>query len=118
MNFDLRQGHVCLYDFDAHPGDVQRKERPVVVVQCNRLNRTRLTTTVVVPLTSNTALAEFPGNTFLSARLTGLPKDSVALGHQVFTVMKDDLGYPTGILDTAAVQAITTGITTVISATP
>jgi mRNA interferase MazF len=52
--------------------------RPVIVVQGDALNQSRLGTVVCVPLTSNLRWADAPGNSRLSARLTGLPKDSVA----------------------------------------
>jgi mRNA interferase MazF len=48
------------------------------VVQGNPLNRSRIATVVCVPLTSNLVWADAPGNTLLSAKATGLPKDSVA----------------------------------------
>jgi mRNA interferase MazF len=50
----------------------------MVVVQGDSLNRSRIATVVCVPLTSNLRWAEAPGNVLLSARTTGLPKDSVA----------------------------------------
>jgi mRNA interferase MazF len=50
----------------------------VLVIQANEYNRSRLATTIVAVLTSNTTLAAMPGNVFLPAIATGLPKDSVA----------------------------------------
>jgi mRNA interferase MazF len=52
--------------------------RPVVVVQGDALNQSRIATVICVPLTSNLRWADAPGNALLSARVTGLPKDSVA----------------------------------------
>lgn len=65
--------------------------RPVVVVQGNALNRSRVGTVVCVPLTSNLAWAEAPGNTRLSAKVTGLPKDSVANASQITTLDRASL---------------------------
>jgi PemK-like, MazF-like toxin of type II toxin-antitoxin system len=48
--------------------------RPVIVVQCDAMNGSRLGTTACVPLTSNLKWGAAPGNVSLSARLTGLPK--------------------------------------------
>ncbi len=61
-------------------------DRPVVVVQGDTFNRSRIATIVVVPLTTNTRLAAMPGNVLLSSRKTGLPKDSVANVSQVTAI--------------------------------
>ena len=50
---------------------------PVIVVHCDALKRSRIATTVCVPLTSNLKWSLAPGNLKLSASLTGLPQDSV-----------------------------------------
>ena len=63
--------------------------RPVVVVQGDALNRSRIATVVCVPLTSNLKWALAPGNVHLAARLTGLSKDSVANVFQIVSVDKD-----------------------------
>jgi len=57
--------------------------RPIVVVQGNSLNQSRISTVVCVPLTSNLDWADAPGNTVLPATVTGLPKDSVANASQI-----------------------------------
>jgi mRNA interferase MazF len=56
------------------------------VVQGNPLNRSRIATVVCVPLTSNLTWADAPGNTLLTAKETGLPKDSVANASQIVTI--------------------------------
>jgi mRNA interferase MazF len=60
-----------------------------VVVQCDALNHSRIATAVCVPLTSNLKWGLAPGNFPLSARLTRLPKDSVANGSQIISIDKD-----------------------------
>lgn len=74
----VSQGDVCWADLPAPIGSGPGFRRPVVVVQGDALNRSRLATTICVPLTSNLKLAEAPGNVLLHATTTGLPKDSVA----------------------------------------
>jgi mRNA interferase MazF len=66
-------------------------DRPVVVVQCDALNRLALATTLVVPLTTSMKWGGLPGNVRLSAADTGLPRDSVALGPLLFAANKTDL---------------------------
>src|SRR5438445_5587442 len=62
--------------------------RPVVVVQGDSLNRSRIATVVCVPLTSNLKWSNAPGNVLLPARSTGLAKDSVANVSQVVALDK------------------------------
>jgi mRNA interferase MazF len=50
----------------------------VLIVQSDEFTGSNLTTVIAVVLTSNTSLASMPGNVFLAASVTGLPRDSVA----------------------------------------
>jgi mRNA interferase MazF len=86
----------------------------VVVVQGNALNHSRLATAVCIPLTGNLAWAEAPGNVHLPAKLTGLPKDSVANASQVLTLDKSLLTERTGSLPARFVQQILSGIDVVL----
>jgi len=63
-------------------------DRPVLVVQCDDFNRSRISTVLAVVVTSNTRLAEAPGNVLLSRKATGLPRESVANVSQLITVDK------------------------------
>jgi mRNA interferase MazF len=58
----------------------------VLIVQGDGLNFSQIATVVCVPLTSNLQWAEAPGNVLVRARVTGLPKDSVANVSQILTV--------------------------------
>ena len=75
---DIAQGEVWWADLPEPAGSGPGFRRPVVVVQGNHLNRSRIATVVCVPLTSNLLWAGAPCNTLLQAKSTGLPKDSVA----------------------------------------
>ena len=59
-------------------GSAPGYRRPVLIVQSNDFTHSRMATVIVVILTSNTKLAEAPGNVFLPRNMTSLPKDSVA----------------------------------------
>ena len=63
----------------------------MLVVQNDAFNRSRLRTVLAVVLTSNLRLVEAPGNVLMPAKLTGLPKDSVANVSQIITVDRDFL---------------------------
>jgi mRNA interferase MazF len=60
--------------------------RPVVVVQGNQFNQSRVSTILCVPLTGNLRLGGLPGNVVLTNDSTGLPQDSVANVSQLFPV--------------------------------
>jgi mRNA interferase MazF len=83
---ELSQGEIWWADFPDPTGSAPGFRRPVVIVQGDALNRSRLGTTVCVPLTSNLAWAYAPGNTLLPAKTTSLAKDSVANASQIFAV--------------------------------
>ncbi len=73
----VTRGDVHWCDLGVPAGSGPAKRRPVLIVQADDYNRSRLATTIAAVLTSNTGLAAMPGNVFLPAIVTGLPKDSV-----------------------------------------
>ena len=87
----IAQGDVCWADLPDPVGSGPGYRRPVLVVQGDAFNRSRVGTVVCVPLTSNLKWADAPGNVELSARSTGLSKDSVANVSQIVTLDRDVL---------------------------
>lgn len=83
---EVAQGEVWWAELPEPSGSGPGFRRPVVVVQGNSLNRSRIATVVCVPLTSNLTWADAPGNTLLPTKATGLPKDSVANASQIITI--------------------------------
>ncbi len=84
----IAQGEVWWADLPQPTGSGPGFRRPVVVVQGDALNRSRLATAVCVPLTSNLRWADAPANVFLEAGITRLPKDSVANVSQIVALDK------------------------------
>jgi len=74
----IAQGDVWWADLGEPTGSEPGYRRPVVVVQCDAFNRSRIATVICVPLTSNLRWSRAPGNVLLVAAATGLRKDSVA----------------------------------------
>ena len=110
----ISQGEVWWADLPAPTGSGPGFRRPVVVVQCDAMNRSRIATAVCVPLTSNLRWANAPGNVELSARLTGLPHDSVANVSQILTLDRDLLTERVGKLPRARLELLLTGIDVVL----
>jgi mRNA interferase MazF len=88
--------------------------RSMVVVQCDALNHSRIATAVCVPLTSNLKWGLAPGNVLLSARLTRLPKDSVANVSQIISIDKDLLAERVSKLPRAKLELVLAGLDLVL----
>ncbi len=110
----IAQGHVYWADLPDPAGSGPGFRRPVVVVQGDALNRSRIRTVVCVPLTSNLVWAEAPGNVPLPAKTTGLPKDSVANTSQIVTLDRELLTEEVGKLSRRQLELVLTGIDIVL----
>lgn len=110
----VAQGDVWWADLPAPAGSGPGFRRPVVVVQGNAFNRSRLATVVCVPLTSNLKWADAPGNVHLSARVTGLPKDSVANVSQIVSLDRQFLTERVGTLPRARLELLLAGLDVVL----
>jgi mRNA interferase MazF len=82
----ISQGDIWWAALPEPVGSGPGFDRPVVILQGDTFNRSKIATVVVVPLTSNTRLAAMPGNILLASSNTGLPKDSVANVTQIITI--------------------------------
>jgi mRNA interferase MazF len=108
------QGEIWWADVPPPAGSEAGFRRPVVVVQGDALNRSRIATVVCVPLTSNLKWANAPGNVLLNARSTGLPKDSVANVSQIVALDKTVLTERVGKLSVPKVDLLLSGIDVVL----
>jgi mRNA interferase MazF len=108
------RGDVCWADLGEPKGSRPAKRRPVLVIQADPYNASRLSTTLVAVITSNTALATMPGNVFLPAVASGLPKDSVLNVTALVTIDKSDLDQPVGALPASLMAEIDRGLRRVL----
>lgn len=108
------QGEVWWADMDEPTGSAPGFRRPVVVVQGDAINRSRIATVVCVPLTSNLQWASAPGNVLLKAGITGLPKDSVANVSLIVALDKEQLTERVGKLLPRHFQALVSGIDAIL----
>ena len=88
--------------------------RPVLVVQGDAFNRSRVATAVCVPLTSNLKWAEAPGNVRLPARSSGLSKDSVANVSQIVTLDRALLTERVGRISKKQLELVFAGLDVVL----
>lgn len=110
----MNQGEVWWAALPDPTGTDPGFRRPVVVVQGDAFNRSRISTVVCVPLTSNLRWADAPGNVRLTERQTGLPKLSVANVSQPVTLDQDLLEERVGKLPRSKLELILLGIDVVL----
>lgn len=110
----ISQGEVWWAELPDPVGSEPGVRRPVLIVQGEALNRSRLATVVCVPLTSNLRWATAPGNVLLPAQSTGLPKDSVANVSQIVALDRSVLTEPVGRISRQQLEAVLTGITSIL----
>jgi mRNA interferase MazF len=74
----IHRGEIWWADLTEPQGSAPGYRRPLLIVQADAFNHSRIATTIAVALTSNLRLLDAPGNVLLTKRASGLPKDSVA----------------------------------------
>ena len=110
----ISQAEVWWAELPPPTGSGPGFRRPVVIVQGDALNRSRIATVVCVPLTSNLRWAEAPGNVALASRATGLPKDSVANVSQLVAIDKALLTERVSKLSRSKLELVLSGIDVVL----
>lgn len=73
--------------FSSEPGF----KRPVLILQNDSFNNSKIHTTIVIPLTTNMILADAPGNMIITKKESKLSKDSVIVTSQIAVIDKQRL---------------------------
>ena len=110
----INQGDIYWIDLDEPSGSEPGYRHPHVVIQNNLFNQSRINTAIVCALSSNLKRASVPGNVLLDQGEGELPKQSVVLVTQIFTVDKSHLGEHIGSLSSRRIRQILDGIRLVI----
>ena len=111
----MQRGDVWWAALPDPAGSGPGYRRPVLIVQADDFNRSRINTVVVAALTSNVALAQAPGNVLVRARRTGLARDSVVNVSQLLTVDKRLLTEKVRALDSASIAEVDDGLRLVLA---
>lgn len=106
----IAQGDVWWADLGEPAGSAPAFRRPVVVIQSEAFNRSRIATVVCVTLTSQTKWADAPGNVLLKARATGLDRDSVANITQIVTLDRTAFDERAGQVSNRELDRIVSGV--------
>lgn len=110
----ISQGEVWWADMPPPVGSGPGFRRPVVVIQGDAFNRSRIATVVCVPMTTNLRWSHVPGNVLLSSEATSLPNDSVANTSLVISLDKELLTERVGKLSRAKLELVLAALDTVM----
>jgi mRNA interferase MazF len=111
----IERGQVWWADLGEPAGSEPGYRRPVLVMQSDAFNQSRLRTVIAVVLTSNLRLVDAPGNVFVPGKAAGLPKDSVANVSQIVTLDRDVLSKVAGRLRGNLLNDVESGLRLVLS---
>ncbi len=106
----MLRGEIWWADLPIPIGSEPGYRRPVLIIQDDTLTHTLINTVIVVILTSNLRAANGMGNVLLPARLTGLPKDSVANVAQIATLDKTFLMECVGMIPDSLQAVVDDGL--------
>lgn len=110
----VERGEIWWAELGDPAGSQPGFRRPVIIVQADGFNRSRLETTLALSVTSNLRLVDAPGNVLLPAAVTGLPKDSVANVSQIMTLDLEQLVEPVGRVRGSELARISRGLRLVL----
>lgn len=110
----VQRREIWWADLEEPRGSEPGFRRPVLVVQADSFNRSKLRTAIVAVLTSNTRLLDAPGNVLLPARMCGLAKDSVVNVTQIVTLDEAYLTERVGLVPPKLMSRIDAGLKLVL----
>jgi mRNA interferase MazF len=111
---EIQRGEVWWADLPEPRRSEPGYRRPVLVVQADSFNRSRVQTAIVAVITSNLELADAPGNVLVPARATGLSRDSVVNVSQLLTLDRGFLTERAGTLPPRLQNSVEEGLRTVL----
>ena len=111
----MNRGEIWWASLPEPAGSMSGYRWPVVIVQSDAFNRSRINTVMVAVITSNVRLTQAPGNVFLAAKRSGLPKESAINVSQIITVDKSFLTERVGSLTSRQMQQLEDGLRLVLS---
>jgi len=111
---EIQRGELWWADFPAPRHSKPGYRRPVLVVQANSFNLSRIQTAIVAVVTTNLDLAGAPGNVLLPANSAGLSRDSVVNVSQLLTLDRTFLAEHAGTLSPRLQRSVDEGLRTVL----
>ena len=91
-------------DLDPSRGSEQAGRRPVLVISAEEVNQALPIVTVLAITSVKPGRKVYPTETFLEASITGLPKDSIAMAHQIRAISKERIVEKCGSIEDEAMR--------------
>ena len=110
----IKRGQIWWADLPEPRRSQPGYRRPVLVVQANSFNLSRIQTVIVAAITTNVELADAPGNVLLPARSAGLLRDAVVNVSQLLTLDRSFLTEHAGTLPPRLERSVDEGLRTVL----
>ncbi len=110
----IDRGSIWWADLGEPRGSEPGYRRPLLVIQADAFNRSRIQTVIAAVLTTNLRLVDAPGNVLVPATTSGLRRDSVANVSQLITVNREDLQERSGQLDAETMRRVNAGLRLVL----
>ena len=110
----MKRGEVWWASLPEPTGSGPGFRRPVLVIQANPFNESRIATVIVAVISSNLALADAPGNVRISKADAGLRKVSVVNVSQVITLDRSLLTARVKQLPGQTMQQVSAGLQLVL----
>ena len=110
----MKRGEIWWADLPSPVGSGPGYKRPVLVIQANPFNASRIATVIVAVVTSNLALADAPGNVRITKSESGLPQPSVVNVSQLITLDRSILTIKVKVLSQAAMDKVDSGLKVVL----
>jgi mRNA interferase MazF len=107
---EVQRGEIWWADLPEPRGSEPGSRRPVLVIQADAFNRSRIQTVIVAVITGNLELANAPGNVMLPSRVSGLPRDSVVNVSQIYSLDRRFLTGCAGVLSARLRSSIEAGL--------
>ncbi|HEX4954250.1 MAG TPA: type II toxin-antitoxin system PemK/MazF family toxin [Thermoanaerobaculia bacterium] len=111
---EVRRGEVWWADLPDPVASSPGGTHPVLIVQANAFNRSRISTILAAVITSNTRLAHSPGNVLIAPRESGLSHPSVVNVSQLLTADREFLRDRTGRLEPETMNQVDHGLRLVL----
>jgi len=102
----MLRGEIWWANLPPPRGSHPAKRRPVLVIQSDSFNQSRINTIICAAITSNTELASLPGNLLLEKSVSGLDKTSVVNFSQIATLDKDELTEQVSMLPKSVIEKV------------
>jgi len=110
----IRKGSVYWVDFSPGKGSEPLGVRPGLVIQSDVLNDSKISTVVMLAITSNLKFGELPGNVVLNKGEANLPRRCVVNATQIKSVDRRSLKEMVGTLSKNRVADVENGLKLVL----